>query len=217
MTTTDVEFDLTAKWNGEFLPPSKLGLLFEAFQHSAFRLEGLPDCNVPGDREEYLSYCEGAFLSKSQNSKWASTIRDMVNSGKAITRLRILPDPLTAYIRYEIEWGYVFNAVAGENILLISEESASSLVGDIPNDFWLFDNTRIADMQYGEDYSFMGAILREDERETRELSGIAGTLLSKAIPLQEYLRESRTKGISHSLLSGQTPTLKEGRSKGLHF
>lgn len=209
--------DKLADGRGDFMPASELDSLFDKFQRSAFRLEGLPEYDAPSLREEYRSYCEGAFLSEEKNSSWVARIRGWADSGKTVTRLRILPEPLTTYVKYELDWGYLYNAVAGEQIHLISEGFASSLVGEIPNDFWMFDNKRIADMRYNEDYLLLGTFLREDEEEVRKLAGIAETLLAKATPLQEYLRESRTKGLSHSLTSNPTVALRDNRPSGLRF
>jgi hypothetical protein len=68
-----------------------------------------------------------------------------------------------------------------------------SLVGTLPNDFWLFDDIRIADMQYAEDGSFLGVYVREDKDESSKLGEILKTLLAQSTPLREYLPIYRTR------------------------
>jgi hypothetical protein len=52
----------------------------------------------------------------------------------------VLTSPLSEYLRYECEWGYLPNAAAGEDIRILDLAEKPRPDGLISEDFWLMDN-----------------------------------------------------------------------------
>ena len=73
----------------------------------------------------------------------------------------MLRAPLSDYDRYACEWGYAYNAPAGDDtrVLDLAERSLPSEVVD--HDFWLIDHERPVQMHYDDAGRFLGATLVE--------------------------------------------------------
>ncbi|GAA3049957.1 hypothetical protein FHS39_000867 [Streptomyces olivoverticillatus] len=71
-------------------------------------------------------------------------------------QVHILRSPLSDYLRFELGWGYVGNAKAGEDIRII--DLTDQTVEGLPDhDFWLFDDAAVYRMHYNGDDEFLGA------------------------------------------------------------
>ncbi|MGH3519819.1 MAG: DUF6879 family protein [Haloechinothrix sp.] len=92
-------------------------------------------------------------------------MRDANAAGKRFERIRVLPDPLTEYLWWEMHIAH-HNAAAGEDIRVLDEEQRVEL-GLPGEDFWLFDDDRVALMRY-DNRTFAGAVLVDDTETVRE-------------------------------------------------
>jgi hypothetical protein len=72
---------------------------------------------------------------------------------------RVLPTRRTAYLNYEVEWGYSYNATHGEEIYLIEEADFVRAFGRPAYDFWLFDRESVARMRYSDEGAYLGSDL----------------------------------------------------------
>jgi len=168
---------------------SELQQHFETFKRSAFRLETLDSYDVERHNEDFRRFLTGEPLPLGRNEKWCEQIRTAVQDGKTYERIHVLPAALTPYLRYEIEWGYVFNADAGEQIALVPADAlvnAESLA-----DFWLFDDETVLLMHYDETNKPAGVTNIRDEEEVAIYRGIRDQLRSQATPLKEFLASLR--------------------------
>ena len=168
--------------------------LFESFSYSAFRLETLPRYQVSGESEELAAYLEGAFLPPESpgDSNWCRRIAASTKKGLSWSRVHVMPDQLTPYLRYEIEWGYLFNAQAGEDIRLLFPNQAPPIPENLPfHDFWLFDDTKLVLMHYGENGKYLGAELIENESELPSYQQAKEFTLRYSTTLKNYLKELR--------------------------
>src|SRR4051794_34587810 len=93
---------------------AKFGHQFESFKRSAFRLESLDHYSVPEEAVDYHRFLRGEELPTSTEDEWAQFVKKSVAQGKFIQRVHVVPAQLTPYLRYEIEWGYLYSSVAGE-------------------------------------------------------------------------------------------------------
>ncbi len=94
-------------------------------------------------------------------------------------------------MRFEIDWGYVFNAEAGEQIYLLMDDQCTPSELDGLKDFWLFDNKTMFLMQYDEDGRFERMLLETDPQTVPMLSSRASKLLNRAVTLKQFLSDRR--------------------------
>jgi hypothetical protein len=94
---------------------------------------------------------------------WLDHLRREREAGILRHRVHVLRTPLTDYLRYECEWGYAFNAAAGEGISILDLSEHSSPDGLPDHDFWLIDDQFPIRMQYDQDGRFLGAEPVESE------------------------------------------------------
>src|SRR5262249_19564591 len=80
---------------------------------------------------------------------WPEWIVQQRAAGRDVGRVRVLTDPLTDYLRFELSITPVA-VQAGENIRLLRPGRFAEL-GVPREDFWLFDDTTVALLHFGDD------------------------------------------------------------------
>jgi hypothetical protein len=177
---------------GRRLAPAEFGSLFASFTVSAFRLETLPEYRVEDEAAKLDLFLSGAPRPPDGNEEWCALVADAVASGKRMARVHVVPRRLTPYLRFEIEWGYLYSAAAGEEILRLQEDSPAGFFGALPvHDFWLFDDRVCVRMHYDPAGRFLFGELIDDPaaldayRQTRDLA------MAGAVPLRRFLAEER--------------------------
>jgi hypothetical protein len=166
--------------------------LFSSFGASAFRLETLPAYRVDSEADELALFLQGKPLPPDGNEAWAQIVTKAVAAGKRMQRVHVVPRRLTPYLRFEIEWGYLYSAEAGEEILLLTHDTPGDLFGTWPlHDFWVFDDRVYVRMRYAEDGRFLYAARVEDRGEVEAYRRAQAVAVAHAVPLQRYLAEVR--------------------------
>ncbi|SMQ71892.1 DUF6879 family protein [Agreia sp. VKM Ac-1783] len=152
--------------------------LFQNYEESAFRLEGLPAYKVDEETEALDHFARHGTVPVDFNSEWSQLVAKNVGDGKTMSRLRLLSEPLTTYEAFELE-AYKPGINAGEDIRLQRRSNFPQFV----EDFWLFDERWIAKMNYRADGSWVSADVVEasDEQLTTAREWI--NAFSKAEPL----------------------------------
>jgi hypothetical protein len=131
------------------------------FAHSAFRLELHPVYTMPGEADELRRFRAGEKPPEDYHYGWLDTMAEARRIGKTVRRVRVVRRPLTTYIKYEFEWGFVYNVRAGENIRVLDlTDRPGPKLPD--HDFWLFDDTYVVRMLYRPDGTQIGRELLED-------------------------------------------------------
>ncbi|WP_369689890.1 DUF6879 family protein, partial [Nocardiopsis alborubida] len=102
-----------------------------------------------------------------------------------VERVHVVTQPLSDYLRYEMEWGYDFNIVAGEDVRIIETETPSDLPFATHEDFWLFDDTHVVLMRYEDDGTQIDRILLEDV-DVSEYISRKDTALRLGTPYEHY-------------------------------
>src|SRR5215472_2192629 len=99
---------------------------------------------------------------------WLDTVATAGAAGKSMRRVRVVRRPLSDYIRYEIEWGFLYNVAAGEDIRVLDLSDRPG--AELPDhDFWLFDERAVVKMLYRPDGTQIG---RELVEEPNSLTGL---------------------------------------------
>ena len=166
--------------------------MFSSFESEAFRLETLPQYKVAEENDELQRFLSGElFPTHANHREWLNALESWTSAGKKIIRVRVLPKIKMPYLRFEIEWAYLYNVKCGEEIFFLEEEDYHRLF-DVPlYDWWMFDQKTTVKMIYGTEGDFHGGEYIPDidlrYREVRD------SVLSIAIPLKEYLRREREK------------------------
>src|SRR5207302_5571702 len=119
---------------------------------------------------------------------WMGLIADALAAGRRMERVHVVKEPLTEYLRYELEWGYADSVEAGEDIRILPV--ADDWPDDLPRfAFWLFDSRRSAVMHYDDQRRFLGAELREDPETVAQHCYWRDVAWHYAIPYMKYMTE----------------------------
>ncbi len=125
---------------------------------SAFRLETLDRYLVDSDEDNVARYLAGADgPSWAQGNDWIDYLAHEEASGIRRYRVHVLQTPLSPYLRYECEWGYVYTSQAGEEIYILDTAETAGPSGLTDEEFWLYDDTHIVVMHYDPDGRFLAA------------------------------------------------------------
>jgi hypothetical protein len=123
--------------------------LFDRFTRSAWRLECQGVYNEPEEREPLKRFLAGEPDDGAWFADWPVWIRAQRAAGRTVSRVRVMTEPLTDYLRFQFT--ITPPAVeAGEDIRLLPAAAFAAL--DLPReDFWLFDDTVVALLHFGDD------------------------------------------------------------------
>jgi hypothetical protein len=141
-------------------------LLFTGFDHTAFRLEVRDRYDMPDEREDFELFLAGKpkplEVEAEERRGWLEMVRSAVAAGKRFERVRVVSEPHSDYIRFEIA-GTSLNVEAGEDIRYLPRQLAAGR--DLPDhDFWLFDSLRVAYLHFDANDRLLGAeIITEPE------------------------------------------------------
>jgi hypothetical protein len=166
--------------------------LFASFKHTAYRLETLQVYDVSYEIEPYRAFLAGRARPRDEaKSAWVAMLEYAAAAGKTVQRVHLVNEPLTDYLRYELEWSYPPNVKAGEDIRILpaSETPVPSLgtLGTL-DDYWLFDSSDLWVMRYDREGRF------EYIRQVSDPGAIVShaywrdAALHWAIPYADYMR-----------------------------
>ena len=137
-----------------------LSELFENFESSAFRLEGLPVYVIPEEREALHYYQKHQSVPAEFNSDWAAFVKEKISAGKVIQRLRLLSNNLTQYEQFELA------AYSTEEDIRLALRDDHPYTGD----FWLFDNKWLVCLQYDDSGQYLGSRLADVNEHHADIS-----------------------------------------------
>lgn len=169
-----------------------LAAIVDASQHSAFRLETLPQYLVPQEAEEYEAWRAGrpTPLQTPDTSPWLAKIRRMTLDGYCWSRVHVVDWPLSDYTRFELH-GYRANAAAGEDVR-IADRHAHPDMAQLDRDFWLIDDRTAVWMDYDSEGRFIRPQLA-NAVETDRCRAMRDLALAHAEPLDTYLARTRLR------------------------
>lgn len=128
------------------------------FTRTLFRLETRDLYDVHSNGNEFQRYVDGGRKPDPERKKpWMEHIRDEVSRGLHTYRVHVLRSPLNDYLRFECEWGYVYNARAGEHIRILDLAERGRPPGLVDEDFWLIDDRDVVRMHYDDLGQYVGA------------------------------------------------------------
>jgi hypothetical protein len=149
----------------------ELGEFIDAhFTSELFRLETLDRYHVGSDGDDLARYLAGEpGPDMSRKGAWMEVIRGEVARGLNTYRVHVVTGPLSDYLRFECEWGYTYNAQAGEHIRILDLAEQPRPDGLVDEDFWLISGPpdRVARMRYDPQGRFLVADAVDDAETDR--------------------------------------------------
>lgn len=125
--------------------------LFRRFSRSAWRWEAQGVYLQPDEVEPWQRWREGtpALTFLDWLRPWLDEVQAATRAGRRFERVRMMTEPPTEYLRWQMEVTPA-NVKAGEVIHILSEPMARTL-GLPQEDFWLFDDERVAVLHFTSD------------------------------------------------------------------
>ncbi|ONI73065.1 hypothetical protein ALI144C_44755 [Actinosynnema sp. ALI-1.44] len=111
--------------------------------------------------------------------RWPGRVREWVTQGRQLGRVRMLTDPLTDYLRFELS--ITPPALdAGEDIRFMPAARAAELQAPT-QDYWMFDDAEVALLEFG-DQGVHGAELITDPTIVRKYVNWRDLAMREAVP-----------------------------------
>ncbi len=153
------------------------------YQHTAFRLEVQDLYNEPGEAEPLRRFLAGESIGDWYED-WEELQRRWAAEGKRMTRVRVVTEPHTDYIRFGLLLAGL-SAAAGEDIRYLPRDRAKDL--DLPDyDFWLMDSARVGILRFSDDDALLGAEIYDDPVLAVRHCYYRDVAWHNAIPYAEY-------------------------------
>ena len=163
--------------------PLAYGLLRSA-ERSAVHME-MRDAYTPDD-PDWLDWQAGhRFDPADRWASWSSLVRAAVDRGVSVRRLRLVSEPVTAYVRFEYDVTAAHNLAAGEQVRWLPRHAAAGLL--VPcSDFWLFDDQVILWNHFAGDGSWVGEEQGDDPAVAKLCAASFEAAWERAIPHEAY-------------------------------
>jgi hypothetical protein len=167
--------------------------VLSGWTQSLFRLEAKQQYLIPGEEEKFNAWREGRQVPRStpDNNDWYREIRDSVRAGRTWQRVHVVDQPLTDYLRYELEM-YTGSAELGYQTL-IADRSQHPELAELTEDFYLLDGDTDGAfavlMRYDDDGHFLDMWRTNDEPVLSEARRQRDLALRCAVSLRQFLSE----------------------------
>jgi hypothetical protein len=167
--------------------------LFASFKHTAYRLETLQRYDVSYEIEPYRAFLAGQPRPHdSSKSAWTAMLKASAAAGKVVQRVHLVNEPLTDYLRYELEWSYPPNVEAGEDIRILPAGDVSGVrraTLAALGDYWLFDSSDLWVMEYDDEGRFRSIEQASGPSDIVLHARWRDAALHHAIPYADYMRD----------------------------
>ncbi|RNL85825.1 DUF6879 family protein [Halostreptopolyspora alba] len=165
-------------------PGPDLDALFTGYRHTAWRLETRTSYGVAEEDKPYQQWLAGRDPGIEWFRPWLDMVRGETVKGKRMERVRIIDDPPSDYLRWEL-WGTPYNLAVGEDIRYLPRDHP--VVAELPgHDFWLFDSATVAHLAFDGD-RFLGVTLDTDPATVVEHAQARDAAWHHALTYTEYM------------------------------
>jgi hypothetical protein len=163
--------------------PLAYGLLRSA-ECSAWHME-LRDGYTPDD-PDWLDWQAGKRFDPAERwASWSGLIAVTVSRGVAVRRIRLVSEPVTAYIRFEYDVTAAHNIGAGEQVRWLPRQEAAGLL--VPcSDFWVFDSQVVLWNHFAGDGSWVGEERSDDPELAKLCASSFEAAWERGIPHEDY-------------------------------
>lgn len=138
------------------LDAQALGTRLRAAKRDLFRMETLDRYAVPTDGGDFTRYLAGeAEPDPVRKGAWRERLLAERERGLFRRRVHVIHEPLSDYLRFELEWGHRLNTDI-EDIRVLPLADPPGERGW--HDFYMVDDRDVLAMTYDEDGQFEGAL-----------------------------------------------------------
>lgn len=171
----------------ELISGEAFGALFRDFESSAWRWEAQGTYNQPDEVEPWQRWRDGIPVLQDLDwlRPWLDEIQAATKSGKVFQRVRMLTEPLTEYLRWQMEVTPA-NLAAGEEISLVTQAAAARL-GLPEHDFWIFDHAKVAVLHYGPE-GLIGAEIVTEPATVARYEQWRKIACAEAVPYDDFVK-----------------------------
>nr|MDT0662104.1 hypothetical protein [Micromonospora sp. DSM 115978] len=134
--------------------PDAFQKLFLNFEHAAFKFEVRRAYGVRSEDLPFQQFLQGHDPGIEWLREWLDLMESQISTRKRVERVRVVDDPPSDYLRFEISIT-PHNLAVGEDIRYLDRDLAEEL-GLPHHDFWLFDSRKLAVLHFGDDDTFLG-------------------------------------------------------------
>jgi hypothetical protein len=171
----------------ELISSAERNKLFDRFEREAFHLELRDDYSLPDEDGPFQHWLAGHPTDTSFLTPWLHLVQRATARGMAIRRVRIVTEPVSAYIRWEHEITPL-NEQAGETIRWLPRHLLPdhAVFPFDQADWWLFDDRLVAVGHFDPDGRVLGSELVEKADAVRACARLRDELWARAIPHSDY-------------------------------
>lgn len=163
--------------------------LFRDTERTAYRLEVRTSYGIPEEDEPYRRFLAGDDPGLDWFEPWLNLMREEIGKGKRVERVRLVDDPPSDYLRFEL-WGTPYNLAAGEDIRYLQRGKPAGGIVLPAYDYWLFDSQTVARLQFGDHDHFLGVTLSDDPADVLRHVQWRDAAWQHAITFEDYQKET---------------------------
>lgn len=159
-----------------------------SYQSEAVHFEMRDVYSTDIEKDRFATWLSGEPLDPDSEAEWwrpwFELMASNIQAGKVLRRLRIVSEPVTAYIRFE--WLDAAKLVeAGEDVRWLSRKDASTLL--LPgNDFWMFDRHTVVFTHFSGDGHVLGHEITTDHDIVARCASAFEAAWARATPHAEF-------------------------------
>lgn len=157
--------------------------LIAATTRSAVHLE-LRDAYDP-ETPQYREWLAGTPRPVPASPEWYDFVREHTARGVRFRRARIVSEPLSDYIRFELEATGGLNVAAGEEVRWLPRRLARGLSVPV-NDYWVFDDRLVRFGFFAGDGTYLDDELTDDPEIVRSCAEAFERVWELAVPHASY-------------------------------
>ena len=157
--------------------------LIAATTRTALHLE-LRDAYDP-DTPQYREWLAGKPRPVPASLEWFDFVREHTARGVCFKRARIVSEPVSDYIRFELEATGGLNVAAGEDVRWLPRRLARGLSVPV-NDFWVFDDRLVRFGYFAGDGRYLEDEVTDDPEIVRVCTEAFERVWELAIPHADY-------------------------------
>jgi uncharacterized protein DUF6879 len=156
------------------------------FERTAFRFECQGMYHEPYEQQALRQYLAGDEPDLAYLRPWLDDVRRGTDAGRRYSRVRVVTDPITDYLRFELAVT-PHNEAAGEDVRVLPAACAAEL-GPLPKaDFWLFDDRLVTVMHFDEREGFQYAEAVTAPDQVARFLEIRERVWDAAVPFREFV------------------------------
>ncbi|MDX3130924.1 hypothetical protein PV367_14265 [Streptomyces europaeiscabiei] len=156
--------------------------LFEAFKHTAWRLETRRGYASDREDPDFQAFLATGSSPCDPSEPWFVTIKAQTEAGKRVGRVRVADNPPTTEQRFLLDYAR-HNAAFGEDIRYLWREDAAGLPDE---DFWIFDSRLVALLHFDDTDNLLDVELITEPAEVVRYAMVRDAAMHNAVPFEQF-------------------------------